>query len=206
MYHWQPHEVSIVPIPADPLSGFFRSLTESQTMTTKTENRDAADIQALCVRHSVKHLAQNLIDEGKTLEQSRAVILDVLATRDQAAGGHLNVRAFNESNDESTERQLLVNTLVQRLGGKPSGDVIRSTDCTGLALRALQLRGINVSFKDIPSPSKVYPTDRLRCIPATTSARICWASGLVPKRMSAITRSPVVRMFSTRPIESCVES
>lgn len=154
MYQWQPHEVSIVPIPADPMAGFFRSLPESQIMpTTNTENRDATEIKSLCVRHSMPTQADTYIRDGKTLDQVRHLILNELAARDLAAGGHRNVSCFRsgdtgEAAGDTTERELLVNTLVQRMGGKPTGEVIRATDCTGIAVRALQLGGQNVSTRD----------------------------------------------------------
>jgi hypothetical protein len=150
MYQWQPHEVSIVPIPADPLAGFFRSLSESQTMpATNTENRDAAAITALCARHSMPTLANTYIRDGKTLDQVGRLILEELATRDMAYGGHINVSSSRGGDAGGVaERELLVNTLVQRMGGKPTGEVIRATDCTGIAMRALQLGGHNVSNRD----------------------------------------------------------
>ncbi len=52
----------------------------------------AADINDLCVRHNVAHLAAGLIRGGQTVEQARAAILDEIAHRDAAAGGHRNVR------------------------------------------------------------------------------------------------------------------
>lgn len=52
----------------------------------------ASDITDICVRHNVSHLAAGLIRGGQTLEQVRAAVLDELAHRDAAAGGHRNVR------------------------------------------------------------------------------------------------------------------
>ena len=152
-YRWQPHEVSIVPIPADPQSGFFRSqpsTTMTQTTTTQnppsTQTRDA-EITNLCQRHKVPELATSLISSAATIEQTRNAILNELATRDAAAGGHRNVNIENFSAIKN-ERDVLIDTLVARMGGKPSGDIIRSTDCTGLAIRALELSGQKVSYRD----------------------------------------------------------
>jgi phage head maturation protease len=146
IYRWQPHEVSIVPVPADSGSGFFRSLTESNTMTTKDASQTADEIRTLCTRHNLAPLAQTLITEGRSLEQARAIVLEKLAARDDVSGGHLNVRTAPA--DGVAERELLINTLVRSMGGKPKGEVISATDCTGLALRALQLAGHSVSHRD----------------------------------------------------------
>ncbi|MDH4447240.1 MAG: hypothetical protein QE488_06340 [Acidovorax sp.] len=143
IYRWKPHEVSIVPVPADPAAGFFRSLTHTLTnMNTSTLNRADAEIVQLCKRHGVADLATGLIENRATLEQANRAVLDELARRDLAQGGHLNVsRSINAGEDE---RSLIVNTLVARMGGKPEGDVIRAADTAGLAIRALELSGQRV--------------------------------------------------------------
>lgn len=145
VYRWQPHEVSIVSCPADPQAGFFRSNPESKTMTANTTTL-AAEITELCVRHKMPELATTLNNDGATIEQARAAVLTKMADIDRASGGHLNIAPYRES--ASNERQMLVETLVARLGGKPKGDIIRSTDCTGLAIRALELAGQSVNHRD----------------------------------------------------------
>lgn len=148
-YRWQPHEVSIISVPADPDAGFFRSHPGANTMTTTTtENTDAAEIRTLCVRHSLSQLSEILIREGRNIEQARAAVLNELATRDLAAGGHVNITSSMGGPAATMERELLINTLVQRLGGRPTGEVIRATDCTGLAVRALQMAGRTVNDRD----------------------------------------------------------
>ena len=56
MYRWQPYEVSIVSVPADPQAGFFRSL--NMTMTNANQTREAVD--ALCTRHGFPEMAREL--------------------------------------------------------------------------------------------------------------------------------------------------
>jgi hypothetical protein len=51
----------------------------------------AADITDLCTRHGLPQLAAGLIRTGGTLDQARAAVLDELARRDAAQGGHRNV-------------------------------------------------------------------------------------------------------------------
>ncbi len=143
IFRWQPHEVSIVPVPADPAAGFFRSLTHTlTTMNTTTMNRADDEITQLCKRHGVADLAAGLIEKRANLDQANRAVLDELARRDIAAGGHLNVSRSNGAGED--ERSLIVNTLIARMGGKPDGDVIRAADTAGLAIRALELSGQRV--------------------------------------------------------------
>ena len=64
----------------------------------------SADITDLCTRHAVPQLAATLIREGKSLDQARAVVLEEIARRDTAAGGHLNVRGIQTVTDEVQTR------------------------------------------------------------------------------------------------------
>lgn len=52
----------------------------------------AADIIDLCTRHNLPGLAAGLIRSGRSLDEARGTVLDELARRDAAAGGHTNVR------------------------------------------------------------------------------------------------------------------
>lgn len=147
IYRWQPHEVSIVPIPADPAAGFFRSSPGVTAMNAPViQTSAAAAIIKLCRAHKVDDLAEGLIERGQNVDQARAAVLEELARRDLSAGGHLNVRRIDAA--AATERDLIVNTLVARMGGRVKGDVITSTDCTGLAARTLQLSGHRIAHSD----------------------------------------------------------
>ena len=146
VYRWQPHEVSIVSVPADSNAGFFRSNPESKPMTATTTPTPASEITELCTRHKMPELATTLNRDGATLEQANRSVLNELARRDLASGGHLNVTP--QRNHGGNDRQMVIETLVARLGGKPQGDIIRSTDCTGLAIRALELSGQSVNHRD----------------------------------------------------------
>lgn len=152
IYRWQPHEVSLVPVPADPAAGFFRSLQNTTTtmttttMTTNTTNRDAAEITALANHHNMPELGATLIQRGATIAQAGRAVLDELATRDRASGGHLNLTRTNTHHGAShSEAELIVETLVQRMGGKVKGETIRNTDLTGLAVRSLEMAGQRIS-------------------------------------------------------------
>lgn len=63
-----------------------------------------ADITDLCARHGVAHLAAGMIRGGQTVEQARAGVLEELARRDAASGGHRNVGRIETVRDEMTVR------------------------------------------------------------------------------------------------------
>lgn len=146
VYRWQPQEVSIVSVPADPQAGFFRSNSkQSDTMNTTEQKTDATsdneEITTLCKRHGVDYLATGLIRSGAGLSAAKDIILETIARIDRAAGGHNNV---TEQRNLGNEKDLIVNTLVSRMGGKPDGDVLRSLDTVGLAQRSLEVSGQRV--------------------------------------------------------------
>lgn len=147
VYRWQPYEVSLVPIPADPAAGFFRSHPGASKMPTKTTPQDAQQITILCQRHGIPEFAEQLLTRGASLADSSAAILEELARRDLAAGGHRNVSGLHTRADQ-TEREAIENTLVARMGGRVSGPVIGAADCTALAARALALSGQRVQDGD----------------------------------------------------------
>ena len=143
MYRWQPYEVSIVSVPADPQAGFFRSLKTTTTMNTQ----DRETIEGLCTRHGFPTLSQDLIARSASLEQARAAILDAMDARDLQRRGGSSVSVGAES-QAPAQRTLIENTLVAAFGGRPNGDVIRSTNIAGLAARTLEMRGERVSASD----------------------------------------------------------
>lgn len=143
MYRWQPYEVSIVSVPADPQAGFFRSLKTTTTMNTQ----DRETIEGLCTRHGFPTLSQDLIARSASLEQARAAILDAMDARDLQRRGGSSVSVGAEA-QAPAQRTLIENTLVAAFGGRPNGDVIRSTNIAGLAARTLEMRGERVSASD----------------------------------------------------------
>jgi phage head maturation protease len=143
-YKWKPHEVSIVSVPADPSAGFFRSHQEINT-TMKLNQMNHTELKDMCKTYRATELEDELIRSQSTEDEVRTAILNSRAARDEASFGHRNVNIESNAYDG---KELIVNTLVQRMGGKPKGDVIRSTDCTGLAMRSLEMAGVRVSHFD----------------------------------------------------------
>jgi len=64
----------------------------------------AADIVELCTRHGVPALAAGMIRAGNSVEQASRAVLDELARRDSAAGGHRNVGRIETVRDEMQVR------------------------------------------------------------------------------------------------------
>jgi hypothetical protein len=58
---------------------------------TRAEQARGAEITELCARHGCANLAAGLIRDGKSVDEARKAILDDVAHRDAAAGGHRNV-------------------------------------------------------------------------------------------------------------------
>lgn len=150
-YRWMPYEVSVVSVPADPQAGFFRSLNAPNTMTTPTITPEQrAQVADLIKRHNVPQLADRL--QGATPDQACAAILEELVQRDLAAGGHRNVTPhdhFTPSSNMNTttqpgERDAILNTLIQRMGGKADGPTLRGS-VIDLAERTLILSGARLS-------------------------------------------------------------
>jgi hypothetical protein len=68
------------------------------------EQQRSADITELCAKHGVAHLAARMIREGATVDAARTAVLDELAVRDAAAGGHRNTTSIRTVSDETETR------------------------------------------------------------------------------------------------------
>lgn len=75
----------------------------------------AADISDLCQRHGVAHLAGGLIRNGTTVEEARGQILDELARRDAASGGHQNTNIQTMRDEAETRMAGLQEALLHRV-------------------------------------------------------------------------------------------
>jgi len=75
----------------------------------------AADITELCARHQLGHLSATMIRSGTTLDQARAQVLDELVRRDNAAGGHTNVRIETVRDETQTRMAGMQEALFSRV-------------------------------------------------------------------------------------------
>ena len=75
----------------------------------------AADISEVCARHNVAHLAAGLIRGGQSVEHARATVLDELAHRDAASGGHRNVRIETVTDEMATRLAGLEQAITHRV-------------------------------------------------------------------------------------------
>ncbi|MDB5965181.1 MAG: hypothetical protein JWQ72_1681, partial [Polaromonas sp.] len=74
----------------------------AETATRVAEQTRSADITDLCQRHGVAQLASGMIRAGNTVDQARTAVLDEIARRDAASGGHLNVRIETVRDEQAT--------------------------------------------------------------------------------------------------------
>lgn len=78
--------------------------TAAPAGTATVQDTRAADIADLCGRHGVSQLAAGMIRAGNTVEQASRAVLDELARRDAASGGHRNVARIETVRDEMQVR------------------------------------------------------------------------------------------------------
>lgn len=136
---WQPFEVSLVSVPADPGAGFFRSIDMSNApaaanaapveIAVRSERARVAEIRALAARHlrgveGGQAIETEAIEGGASSDDFRKKVLEHLASIDQSAGGMLN--------------RLTQNGGLAATGGSASGS--ESRDFIAAAGDALLLR------------------------------------------------------------------
>lgn len=94
----------------------------------------AADIVELCARHGVTALAAGMIRAGNSVEQASRAVLDELARRDSASGGHRNVGRIETVRDE----------MQVRLAGIEQAILHRIAPTTQLDDNGRQYRGMSL--------------------------------------------------------------
>ena len=106
---WQPFEVSLVSVPADPGAGLFRSMhmttatsaNQAQSgnsdaeIATRAERTRIAEIRTIATQHlraieGAEAMQDTAIAEGESADTFRKKVLEHLASIDRAAGGLLN--------------------------------------------------------------------------------------------------------------------
>ncbi|OJU86773.1 MAG: hypothetical protein BGO13_02540 [Burkholderiales bacterium 66-5] len=136
-YRWAPHEVSIVPVPADPAAGFFRSMNSGGTMPTTTEEQEA--IAEMATRHGMPEYGRALVRSGVSLARAGELVLEELAQRDRESGGHINIRPEITRGDE---RQMITDTLAHHMGVRQTErPILRNMGMVDLAQYCMELAG-----------------------------------------------------------------
>lgn len=87
----------------------------AQAAAIAAEQQRAADITELCQRHNVASLATGLIRAGTTVDAARTAVLEELARRDAAAGGHRNVRIQTVTDEADTRAAGLQEAILNRI-------------------------------------------------------------------------------------------
>lgn len=113
----------------------------------------AADITELCVKHGVQHLAARLIRSDKDMAAVQREVLDELAHRSAAGGGHLNVSSIRTVSDEvQTRMDGMQEALLARVDAKATltdnGRQYRGMSLIEMGRDYLEARGINTRGMD----------------------------------------------------------
>ena len=105
------HEVSLVPIPADQNSGIGRStdlnysvrnieFKKGKEMTTRKERQEVSEIIALGDMHNLGAEAREYVENGNSLEQFRAFVLDNISNDEPLPTPQAKVPAFLQADQE----------------------------------------------------------------------------------------------------------
>lgn len=86
-----------------------------QRQAAAAEQTRSADIIDLCTRHGVGHLAAGLVRSGGTVDQARAAVLEELARRDTAGGGHRNVSVQTITDEHETRMAGIAEAIEHRV-------------------------------------------------------------------------------------------
>jgi hypothetical protein len=129
-----------------------RAATEKAAVEAAAVQR-SAEITELCVRHGVQDLAGKLIRSGKTTEQVQKDVLDELARRDAAAGGHLNAGGIRTMSDEHQVRlQGMEEAVLSRVDPRhkltDNGRQYRGMSLLELGRDYLEFRGVSTRGMD----------------------------------------------------------
>lgn len=92
--------------------------TTAQAAALTAERQRSQEITEVCARHGVAHLASGLIASGGTVEAARTAVLDELARRDAAGGGHRNVRVETLSDETETRMAGMEEAILHRVDSR----------------------------------------------------------------------------------------
>lgn len=131
-----------------PAAGGTQQPTDAERAATAERERSTA-ITELCARHSVPQLAARLISGGQTVDQARAAVLEEIAVRDAAAGGHRNVAGRVETvQDEHATRmagiqEAILHRVMPTAQLTDNGRQFRGMSLLEIGREMLEARGVN---------------------------------------------------------------
>ena len=118
----------------------------------EAEQTRAADITEICSRHNVLTLAAGLIRSKQTVDQARAAVLEEIARRDAAAGGHRNVTVQTVSDEHETRLRGIEEALMHRIDARAkltdNGRQYRGMSILEIGREFLQSRGVDTRGMD----------------------------------------------------------
>jgi hypothetical protein len=111
------------------------------------EQTRSAEIVELCARHNVPQLATALVRDGKTTDQARATVLEEIARRDAASGGHQNARIVTVGDETETRMTGIGEALLNRVDAKAkltdNGRQYRGMTLLEIGREHLERSGVN---------------------------------------------------------------
>lgn len=112
----------------------------------------AADITDLCTRHNAPQLAAGMIRAGNTVDQARAAVLEELARRDAAQGGHRNVQIQTVTDEHETRLRGMEEAIINRVDSRTkltdNGKQFRGMSLLEVGREFLQSRGVETRGMD----------------------------------------------------------
>lgn len=118
----------------------------------QAELQRSADITDLCQRHAVPHLAAGLIRSAVSLDAARSSVLEELARRDAAGGGHRNARVETVRDEGETRLRGMEEAIMSRVDGRAqltdNGRQFRGMSLLELGRDMLEAAGVNTRGMD----------------------------------------------------------
>jgi len=112
----------------------------------------AAGITGVGPRHNVAHLAVGMIRSGISLDQARNQVLEELARRDAASGGHVNVRVETVRDEMATRMAGVQEAILTRVDARQqltdNGRQFRGMSLLEIGREMLDWGGVNTRGMD----------------------------------------------------------
>ena len=136
---WLPMELSLVPVPADPNSGLFRSenmtMENDVTQAVEAERKRISDIRLACRQGGLDDVrADGFIEDGTSADTVRAAVLEEIAKRDEQTAIRTAVGDSHGGHGADYFRKAAVDGLILRAGGSIDNPAPGSADFRNASL------------------------------------------------------------------------